>query len=303
MKVLFVNSREPRCGVHQYGRNLYYVMAVNADHSVSYATFSYESELRDQCSRVKYDVIIYNWQAGIGGWMGGAPFDGLKAKQVLAYHDLEANFAKFDAILFSDPTMQPHDNWHPIGRPVRGKLNFPPIQGSTICIGINGFIGAWASNVVAQAIKEYDRCHIRMHLPYAVYGDAGGDLARKSEQECRAMLPKGFTMEVNNYFLEWDELMHWLSGNHINCYLRNEHVNWRGVSSSLDAALCAGRPIAINRCNAFRHFFDCDPSVLINDRPLKDIVASGLAPLIKKHEEYSAERVSNQVFAVLEKLL
>ncbi len=218
------------------------------------------------------------------------------------FHDLHARFDAFNAILFSDPTMKTHGNWHPIGRPVRGKIYPAAIESEFPIIGINGFIGAWATNVVLQALKEFDRCHLRMHLPSATYGDADGNMAAASKSACQAMLRPGVTMEVSHNFMEWEDLIQWLSRNTINCYFRDEGVHWTGVSSSLDAALVANRPIAINRCNAFRHFFDCNPSVLINDRSLRDIIATGASPLVNKHNEYSAEKGAQQVFDVLEAL-
>lgn len=302
MNILFVNSHELRCGVHQYGKNLYYVLSHAKKHEITYATFQCYEGFDAFCRDKNYDWVIYNWQAGIGGWMGYAPFSGLK-RQALAYHDLEAKFPEFDAVLFSDPTMKQHDNWYPIGRPIRGASYFAPIDSEVPIIGVNGFIGAWAHKVVAQAVQEYEKCHIRMHLPHATYGDQGGLLAASARNKCLAMIRPGVTIEITHDFLEWEDLIRWLANNTINCYFRDETTHWRGVSSSLDAALCAGRPIAINRCNAFRHFFDCSPSILINDRSLRDIIATGLAPLVKKHEEYSVERVSQQVFSVLESLL
>lgn len=305
MKVLFINSKEPKCGVHQYGVSLFQVLAdyasTGSEHQIVHAYFDSESELRAFWSEFRPDVVLYNWQAGIGGWMSDAPFAGL-GRQVLVYHDLSARFQDFDAILFSDPTVIPSGNWHSIGRPLRqfAARELPELDRTTI--GINGFVGAWASIAVSAILSEFNQCHIRLHLPFAAYGDSSGEMARASAIQCRSILPAGVTCEVNHDFMEWDDLMVWLSGNHVNCYLRDPSVHWRGVSSSLDAAMCAGRPIAINKCNAFRHMWDCIPSIMVEDRSIGDIIESGLTPLVGKYREYDRVRVAERVMDILKKL-
>lgn len=307
MKILFVNTREPKCGVHQYGRSLYYVLqhrlGIPSQHSIHYGTFDSKEHFLEAYLHVKPDVTIYNWQAGIGGWMSEAPFAGM-GRQVLAYHDLEANFSQFDAILFSDPTMKQHDNWYPIGRPLRHQIYMPIRMNANVpVIGINGFIGAWAELAFSHIANHFDRAHIRMHLPYAVYGDGSGIRANAAASECRQALPEGFTMEVSHDFMEWDDLVMWLAKNDINCYIRDPAMHWRGVSSACDAAMCARRPIAVNSCDAFRHLHDCSPSIMVEHRTIPEIMQGGLSPLIKKYEDYSHEVVSEQVLKVLESVV
>lgn len=299
MKIMFVNTREPKCGVHQYGVSLSAVIShVNP---TTYATFDTKQDFLDAYEFVKPDVVIYNWQAGIGGWMADAPFK-MDAKQVLAYHDLNANFVYFDAILFSDPTMAQHDNWHPIGRPLRSHAFYPTRNSEVPNIGINGFIGAWAQVAFSHIANHFERCHIRMHLPYATYGDAAGAMATTAAHDLIQAMPPGFTYEVSHEFMEWDDLVRWLSQNDLNCYLRDPAMHWRGVSSACDAAMCARRPIAVNSCNAFRHLHDCSPSIMVEQRTLKEIIETGLSPLAKKYADYAPEVVGGQVMKVLESL-
>jgi len=305
MKILFVNTREPKCGVHQYGESLYAVikhyLGPSEEHEIIGGSFLGYHEFMSCVGTVKPDVVMYNWQAGIGGWMGSAPFP-IKAKQVFVFHDLEANFDKFDAVLFSDPTMQPHGNWHPIGRPLRSHISVQPRNSGVPVIGINGFIGAWAQIAFAHIANTFEHCHIRMHLPFAAYGDSIGDMARSAARECVSAMPEGFTSEINHEFMDWDDLVSWLSHNDINCYLRDTSMHWRGVSSACDAAMCASRPIAVNACNAFRHLHDCSPSIMVEHRSIRDIMQTGLSPLVAKYKEYSPEVVGAQVMKVLESL-
>jgi len=299
MTILFVNTLETRCGVHQYGANLYWVMGCDKRMRTYYTTPHDYEELVNTCNELMPDIIIYNWQAGIGGWMKDAPFPRL-GPQVLVYHDLSARFNDFDLILFSDPTAKDHDNWRMIGRPLATitKYDQPP-KNEVVTIGVNGFIGAWAVNVVNRVLDEFDQCRIRLHLPYAVYGDAIGQLAQHSAMTSKLRMRNGVMIEAEHDFKSRDDLIQWLMGNDINCYFRPVDMHWTGVSSALDCALLAGRPIAINRCNAFRHMHDCSPSICIEDHSLKEIISAGIEPLKPKLEQWSQERVAAQVYDAL----
>ena len=304
MKVLFTNTHEPCCGVHQYGVNLATVLRSSNEHEFFYCAPGTLDEFLENYIRLKPDVILYNWQAGAGGWMAQVPLPNMPSKQVLVYHDLEARFADFDAILFSDPTMAPHDNWHPIGRPIhKSNIPIPGPQEEIFTIGVNGFIGAWAVNVMREALSQFSEFKLRLHLPHATYGDQAGNMAAAAEFACRQLLREGVKIEVSHQFMNWFDLITWLNKNHINCYFRDKSMHWRGVSSALDAALMARRPIAINKCDAFRHMLDCQPTICVEDRPIYEIFKDGLSPLVKKYSAWDEENVRDQVIKVLEYLL
>jgi len=305
MRILFINTTEPRCGVHQYGVNLASVLQTDQQLEVLYRTPSSLDEFLWMASEIKPDVVLYNWQAGVGGWMVNVPLPRMTFKQVLVYHDLDARFDDFDAVLFSDPTMKQTGNWHPIGRPLNlpHNLLLPEPDDSILTFGVNGFIGAWANIAFEEIARHYEHFRIRLHLPYAVYGDAAGNMANAAENACRAMMGPNMSLEVSHEFMEWPKLLAWLSRNHINCYMRYPGMHWRGVSSAPDAALCCNRPIAVNSCNAFRHLHDCDPSILVEHRPLTAILQSGLSPLVKKRQQWHPETVSCEVRLVLESIV
>ena len=302
MKILFCNTLPAECGVHYYGNNLAAVLKTNPELQVTLACFASLDECRQAAELDRPDFILYNWQQMIGGWMAGAPFDGL-GKQVFVYHDLDARFDAFHAILFSDPTMTPHGNWHPIGRP----LNFVPLPvlavSERLTVGVNGFLGAWASGAVAAAAAAFPGCHFRLQMPFSTFCDGQGDMARQSATLCAVIASAyGCTLEASHDNLRWPELVAWLARNDLNCYVRPVAMNWRGVSSVLDGAMCAGRPIAINRCNAFRHLHDCRPSICIEDRSLKEILETGIEPLVPYYYEFSPAQVSEEVFRILSRL-
>jgi hypothetical protein len=302
MRVLLINTTEPQCGVYQYGLNLAAVLEHSSQIELWYGSHVTRAGFMAQYAEVSPDAVLYNWQSGVGGWMADAPFD-IKAKQVLVYHDGEAHFARFDGIFFSDPTMPPHKNWHPIGRPLNYTNVSPemPPPPEVLTIGIHGFIGAWAAWAVNYFPREVP-IRVRLHLPRSPFCDPEGAAAQANESVVRATLGNCAPVEVSNGFMPWWKLIEWLRQNTINCYIREPSTVWRGVSSAPDAALVAGRPIAINRCNAFRHLHNCTPSICVEDRSISSIVESGIEPLKAKYAQFDPRTVADQIAGKLQLL-
>lgn len=300
MKALLVNLPEQACGVAVFGRNLYQVLKPSQRVGWHLCEASSEAQFRQTVDSLKPDVILYNWQPGQGGYLAQAPFPGLGCKQALSYHDLTVAESYWDAILFADPTMYPYNNWHPIGRPLPQFKYWPTNENKILTVGCYGFMGGWSRHVVAQVIKEFEFARVRLNLPFATYGDADGGIARHTADMCGMMvMGTGVTLEISHDFLPQPQLLDWLSQNDINCFLRDTNTGWRGVSSAPDAALAVRRPIAVNRCSAFRHLHSTNPSICIEDSSLTDIVRQGLNPLIPLYQAWAPEVVREQVESVI----
>jgi len=294
MNAIFVNGSYgvEQCGVHQYGTALFSILKDSEKINWNYI----EPKSFDQLKSfyTPGDLILYNWQSGQGGFLIDAPFDGL-GKQALVFHDCIVN-ERFDAILFSDPTMTSHGKWHSIGRPIptyNPKVNvvfsddFPkPI------IGVHGFMGAWADQVVHRVMKEFEVATIRLSLPYAAYGDSHGISARMLSERCKSMVSNsGIVLTISHDFLPKNELIEWLHSNDLNCYIRPADMQWRGVSSAPDSAIAARKPIAINKCNAFTHLHKLNPSICVEDNYLGYIIGYGMSPFVPLFSEWSPERI------------
>lgn len=303
MNALFVNgSSQEACGVNQYGKNLYSILSGSKNIQWSYCAPDNIGQLRAAASFPSPAVVLYNFQQGQNTFLSDSPFPWLE-KQYCCYHDLAINEDRFSGIFFSDPTMTPRGKWIPMGRPLPAYSgsNTP---GDGLIVGVHGFIGAWADQVVHKVIGEFEHATIRLNLPYATYGDANGDAARSMADRCRSMLGNnpGITLEVSHNFLPIEQLLTWLASNTINVYIRPTNWNWRGVSSAPDSAIAVKRPIAVNRCNAFRHLHNLEDSICVEDRSLMDIIGSGLSPTTKLRAEWSPENIRSQVEDVLLKL-
>ncbi len=300
MRCLFCNTTEKACGVYQYGQNLYRIL--EASESIEWDLL--ESRLEPPIQELRqYSVVMYNWQGLIGSWMSMTPFNlGKRARQVFCYHDLEVPHEDYwDAIIFSDPTVASHGKWHHIGRPIPEYTPIiNPLKFRKPIVGVHGFVGAQADQVVYRVVNEFEEATVRLHLPFSPFCDPSGDQARRVVETCRQISTgKGIDLQVSHEFMGSRELLDWLCQNDINCYFRDPAQHWRGVSSAPDMALASRKPLAVNRCNAFRHLHGLTPSICVEDSSLMDIIEHGLEPLVPIYQRWSPEVIRNQVEDVL----
>lgn len=302
--ILFCNTVAEQCGVFQYGWHLHQALKGSKEFNYIYVQPGSREQFMIEVTKHQPVAVIYNWHPDQGGWMGGAPF-GL-VKEILIYHDWDSRSQKFDAVLFSDPTMKDHNNWYAIPRPLPlwNPTPAPPVDPRCPTLGVHGFGGASADWLVTRAMDEFEWAVLRLHLPWAHYGDADGGTARKMADLCRQHASKkpGIELQISHHWMSVPKLMAWLALNDMNVYLRDPAAPWLGVSSALDAALAVRRPLAVNKCQGFRHVHGCVPSICVEDRSLKDILATGIAPLEKLYQENTTERLRASVDEIMDGL-
>jgi len=295
MKVLFINPEKQRCGVHQYGKRLYSILAESKKMEMINCAMNESPPV---------DVVIYNWHPIIDPGMsaiGFLPPGCEKVKRVIVYHDGEINDSLVDAVLFSDPSSPSNRNkWHHIGRPLPDFLPRPHSKiGDQIIIGIHGFCGAWATRVVEKVSAEYERATVRMLLPPSDHCDPSAATARAVFDQCSAIRGDGITLEVTHDFLTELGLLEWLSHNDVNCFIRDPAPS-SGISSALDAALAVRRPIAINRHPMFRHMTNLEPSICVDDLSIGQIIRNGLTPLVPVYERNRREMVRDEIELIID---
>ena len=102
----------------------------------------------------------------------------------------------------------------------------------------------------------------------------------------------------------WDDqtIINMLAQNTINCYFY-DYQDGAGLSSSVDYALAARRPIAVTRSHQMRHLWNLTPSILIENSSIQQIIDQGTAPLEPLYKDYSKESVWQDYTNMLQKLL
>ena len=303
--ILIVNTREKECAVWQYGANLFHALVKSTRVNVVYWEPADEKDLMTDVDRVHPDAVLYNWHPSQGGFLKDAPFDvGRRVKNLCVFHELTwPKLKEIDRVLYSAhpqsqmPKTEPsgaYANWFqiPLLLPIYDPQKMYVADSTRPIIGVNGYGGAHANMVMAKVMEEFDTAIIRLHLPSAHYGDKDGRYARIFAEKCAVMADArcGIELHVNHEFMEQKDLLDWMSKNDLNLYLRPTDVAWHGVSAAMCAALAVKRAIATNRNPSFRHLWDCQPSICVEDRSLKEILVTGTKPLEPIWEENSTEK-------------
>lgn len=299
MRAYLINPPLERCGVHQYGTRMFDLLRPSTKIEFLYVSTGNLPLI------IEPDAVLYNWHPLIDpgcSVLRTLPPELSHCKKVIFYHDGEVYDELVDAILFSNCATIADCSlkWHYIGRPLSLHVSkaAPPSAGELV-IGLHGLIGAWAATMTTHVLDAYQtNVKIRMLLPPSDYCDPAATSAASALAMARAQLPHGVTLEASHEFLSEPELLDWLASNHANCYVRNQFPS-NGISSVLDLALSAKRPIIINRHPMFRHLHDCKPSICLEDTKMPDIIANGLSPLVPHYQRNDPAVVRAEVENVL----
>lgn len=301
IRVLFINPPNPQCGVHQYGLNLYFALHRSEKFRVEIAHAGRPSDLHVAETEFRPDCFIFNYHPGIpeSGWYHTYARSRIS---LAVYHDGTIDEAAYRAIVFSDPTMPQQGKWYPIGRPLPLAPSPDQDQHSGMpIIGVNGFMGAQAQSAVMQILSAFTGCVIRLHLPFATYGDPAGQHAQFVADQCRAVvaLHPQCSVQINHEFLSPSKLISWLQENDLNVYVRNVPT-YRGISSVTDYAMASQKPMAINSHAMFRHLHNLNPSIQIEHNSLRTIMQNGIKPWKILLDEWAPQRICAQVEHILD---
>lgn len=306
-KVVFVNPDRIECGVFQLGVVLHGILQESLGSRYFLMPMADKDAIQNLVHEMGCDVVIWNWHPTIDSYLSDGPPKDWPCKHILLKHEPTPHEDLYDRVIFSDPTAEDYDNVRHIGRPLPlWHTNGDQCLGDGIInVGLHGFVGAQAITMMETLRFTHDlsKMNFRLHLPHSPYVDPEGILALKEADSVRDTVREyGGTVEARHDFMPMDELIDWLSRNDVNCYVRQK-ISSVGVSSALDAALVCGKPIAINKCEAFRHFWGCEPSICLEDRSLHDIIGAGDYPVKPLRAKWSRESVLRQVEEIISEVV
>ncbi len=287
MKVLFVSTPPRQCGVHSFGAATFDALSRSQRLQLTLLELPTTADPEQFVRRVHElapDVVLYNWHQYVMPWLTADVLMRLRwelpfVQHVGLVHDEAPPFPQMAAIIHSDPTFQETPREFRVRRLLPTVAERPAPQG--IVVGSFGFASdrKGFQRVVKQTCAEFETATVRLHMPANHYGDPEGAEARRIADECKALARPGITVEVTSDFKAPAQLIEWLAGNSINCFF---YENWHkvsGVSSVLDYALAARRPIAVTDCLMFRHLTQFCPSIRIEANSLREVLAAGTKPL------------------------
>ena len=285
-RVLFTTNPPRRCGVCEFGRSTFAALKASEKYEYVLAEFAEHTTAEQFAARVAQwqpIAVIHNWHPLTMPWLTDEVLYSLQRRfpalrHAAVVHDEAPSLHWIDAAIFNDPVRPAHPREFCVGRCLWDRP-LPATDPGPV-IGSFGFAlpGKGFERVVEQVNREFDTATVRLHLPASDYCDPDGARARAVVEECQRLAKPGITIEVSHHYLDSEGLLDWLAGNAVNCFLYDQ-LQGRGISSVIDFALSARRPIAISNSAMFRHVVDATPTIVLERSTLKQIIANGLKPL------------------------
>ena len=285
--VLFVSHAEKRCGVYQYGFNIANALRKSTKYSFEYLECSNSDDLINGVTNIKPSAIIYNYYPTTLPWLNKNIISKIQVPHLGIIHEVTQSVADslynelFDYHIAPDPTLLLKNSIvFKTGRLIPDYINtFESRQIPTIGSFGFGLQGKGFEQLIANVQQEYNEAEIRLHIPFAAFGDPDGEKALTIARYCQSLVVKtGIKLSITHAFLSQDELLNFLAKNTLNAFFYEKN-DGRGISSVIDYALAVQRPIAITRSTMFRHILGASPSICIEDSTLKEIIANGITPL------------------------
>jgi SAM-dependent methyltransferase len=297
--VVFVSHKKRQCGVYQFGRSIADALQASTRYTFVYVECNDAAAYVEAVKRAAPSAVIYNYHRGTMPWLNARDVRRFRVPHVGIIHEVTqkvadgANDSLFDFYIAPDPTLVLRNSAvYKTGRLVPAYTNRLPMP-STVTIGSFGFglQGKGFERLIETVQEQFNDAVVRLHIPYADFGDADGAGAREIASRCQGLIKKdGIQLELSHHFMPRNELMDFLAGNSLNAFFYQEQQG-RGIASVTDYALAVDRPVAITRTTMFRHLWGVRPSICIEDSPLSEILERGPAPLRRYARDWCSENL------------
>jgi hypothetical protein len=291
-RVLIVNHKKQKCGVYQFGKLTYETLLASKEFLFSYIEVESLEEFRQKLYFENPDVVLYNWHDQTIPWLTEEVVRNLGIPQILITgHDCLATgqlFPSASGFIYPDPTFEEDSKNKKVGRlilPYEHK-SLPPKRFTISSFGF-GFYSKGFFQLMARINEEVPHAYVKLHIPFSDFADSHGGNAKFIAAECRNILNKDIPLQVTHDFMTIPELIDWLANSTINVFPYDEQKG-RGVSSTIDFALAARRPIGITKSHMFRHIYN-EKKILLEENSLLDIVWAGTEPLQRFYDRWTPQ--------------
>ncbi len=295
-RILFVNSDKAADGLSDYGRRFNHIIQKSQKHKIKYIELSHVHNIDIAATYFKPDIIIYNYHKMTfphlpviaNNWIG-------KYKQVLIYHEF-GNDCFSDAIIHVDSTKQDDisKQFFSIPRPLY-ETDFEFTKNDIPHFGSYGF-GGYHKNFdlsVNLIVEQFEEAVINLNIPRCDF-DYDLNIRKNIIDKCYSIVNesgKNIKINISENLLSYDDLIKFLNKNDCLIFSNSDRDNLSDLtlSASTDYALMAKKPIALSKSNMFTHFENVNPSVYFADRPLIDIINSGIEPLQSMYDGHGTK--------------
>ena len=305
--VAIVTGPVKACGIHVYASCLYEILKQSKKYNFYLLEVSSGEELLQLTDKFEINSVFYNWHPltlpwCIPKWIKRRPeFNQFMITGHEMYSQQES-FENIKAFLTIDPTLSQKDNYYPAVRPIKNYTDIQYSKPSEILkIGTSGFGERKKGfkrivDILNQQFKD-DSIELNVHFSVGHFVDSSGEEARQA-LNAATQLNSNIKLNVTHDFFTDYELIKWLNSNDINIYCY-DHYDGPGVSASIDKALAARKPFAVNTSNYFKHVRK--DIIDIDKTPIKAIVQNGIEPLREFYECWSESSLISQYEFLLEK--
>lgn len=298
-RVLFINHRSRNCGVYQFGCLVVQSIAPSSAIDCHYREVDDEADFLLALDEVEPQVVIANYHPATMAWLTRAVVRRTVVPIAGIVHEFDhgncflAESDRFTYRILPDPTVVsrlPNVFSSPRVAP-HFLLDYAlsPSLAPPVTIGSFGFAsgGKGFEHIVRLVQDEFDEACIRFHIPSSEFADPDGARARETVEHCRALIRKpGISLLATHDFMDERALLGFLSTNSINVFLYEDQLG-RGVSSVVDLAVAAGRPIAVSESRMFRALHAVAPASRIVDSSLRQILHAGPVEILAAKAAWS----------------
>jgi len=292
--IALVSGPIRNCGIHTYASCVYEILQKSSRYNFLFFEVNTAEEMLAMANQHQVSAVVYNWHPAIMPWCTGNFTRQMQqfAQFLIAGHELYQESEQFDnirAYLTIDPTLPARHNSFPGIRPITyyDNIQYHAPQGP-LKIGTSGF-GHQKKGFtrLAQILNEQfpqEPVELNVHFSVGHFVDQTGNAARQSVAEAAGNLNSNIKLNVTHQFFEKPQLIQWLNNNDINVYCY-DYYHGPGVSSSIDKAIAARKPFAVNDSNYFKHVRK--DVIDLYKTPIKDIVAQGIEPLQEFYQQWN----------------
>jgi len=325
--ILFINSVQKNCGVHDYGERTFRILENSVPYNFIYKEPNNLEEYNALKEGIKPEAVIHNYHPLTMAWL--PPFEPTSTvRNFMLHHEGTELNLKPDYWLYVDSLHSETGNKFAIPRPllegikeiiecdtyegngkfirhriVGNEVNLTPKKNIIPVISSFGFgFGNKNYGLITKMVNEqFDEAILRLHIPRAYYGDRSGEATAGVLPGIQnEMKNPNIKLEITHDFLPDIKLLYWLSESSLNVFLY-EQMEGRGLSSVIDYALSVDVPIAINDSAMFRHIQN--PISNVANNSLKDIIAAGTDHLKVYKQKWSNDNFLRKYESILNETL
>lgn len=199
-------------------------------------------------------------------------------------------------------------NYSTLPRPVitYPELSYTP-PGDVVRVGTFGLSSTWKNydKIVERVCRDFpdQPVHLIIRATQGKWEGHDNSMGNNQAEAAKKLATSNVTVEITYEFLpSQQDLATWLNTLDLILFIYEPNWNRYAVSSSLDHALAARKPIALNDSKMFSHARHI-PEIYIEQNSLKDIMERGIEPLLPLYEKYSYNSFIEEVESKIRKFI